>query len=396
VDENGDPILKGKSKKDGTNIYKRRTFLYRLDEDFMTEVTSGISFMINDSNDSLSNRSWRVHCKDFIINIKNTLVSKKLPIKNIILTGGASRMDFVENIVKEVFGEDCSIFIEKNPSHSVSTGLCKTGITDLRLEEIIPATKKEIYSKLDASIEELITGFSNTLSVEIYTNVRQELKYIADSNENYTIGRIKERIEQSVSSKLTESKIQSIFNPFVTDWLEKCKQIIVNEANNAVKSLYPDEISNQYIRIGKYSSTFNEIRLEFQNGSFLSDMDFLSTIEKIIKNVVVYVIAAMAYAFLSVFGVLVHLAAEVLVDYLLENGNRVIKPNNCRRLHESFSSNERKFTDEIKKKVIEQTRKVIDENLNQQEGGRYAVFEGPIDSAMNIIALREFDHTYYL
>lgn len=396
IDENGDPVLTGKTRKDGTPVYRRRAFSYRLDDDFMAEVTSGMSFTIEDNYDILSSRSWYDHFRGFIVNIKNTLESKKLPIKNIILTGGASRMDFVEKSVKEVFGEGCSVFIEKNPSHSVSTGLCKAGITDLRLEEIIPATKKEIYNKVDASIEELIAEISNVLSVEIYNNVRHELKCIADSNENYTIGRIKERIEQSVSKELTESKIQSIFDPRVANWLDKCKQIIVNEVNNAAKSLYPDEISNRDIRISKDSSTFNGIKLEFSNGAFLNDMDFLSTIDKIIKNIIVWVIAVIAYACLNFLGFLVHMAAEIFADYLFTNKDRVIKANNCVKIYESFNSDEKKFIGEINKKVTDQTRNVINENLNQQEGGRYAVFEGSIDSAMNIMALREFEHTYYL
>jgi hypothetical protein len=178
--------------------------------------------------------------------------------------------------------------------------------------------------------------------------------------------------------------------------LDKCKQIIVNEANNAVKSLYPDEISNQYICISKDSSFFNDIKLEFPNGEFLNDMDFLSTIEKIIRNIIVWIIAIIAYGALNVFGFFVHLAAELLVDYLLTNKDRVIKANNCVKLYDSFCSNEKKFTGELKKKVKEQTRKIINENLDKQEGGRYPVLEGSIDSAMNIIALREFEHIYYL
>lgn len=55
------------------------------------------------------------------------------PIKGVFLTGGASRMPFVEDVVKEVFGcEKGAIYRDPDPSLTISNGITQAGRADLR------------------------------------------------------------------------------------------------------------------------------------------------------------------------------------------------------------------------------------------------------------------------
>ena len=395
IDDEGEPISTGRKKKDGSPIYRLRSFRYRIDEEFMDAVTTSMAFTIEGNHDNYDSKSWDGHCRDFIISMKNTLSANNLPIKNIILTGGASRMDFVQNHCKAIFGKDCNIFIEKNPSHSVSTGLCNAGITDLRLEEIMPGVKERICSRIDADITDLISEISHLITDEIYTGVVQSLKFLCDQNEDFTIGSMRAKIEQNIEQKITESRLESIINPCTLKWIDKSKQIIVSEANNAVKSLYPDAISNQYIRITKESNLLKSIKFQFVNTSIIKDIDFVSTIEKVIKNIIVWIVATIGYMVFNIFFVVAHIAIELLADYLLSNENRVIKAAQCEKIYKKFSNNPKKNSDEIYEKVLEQIKKAANEKLDGQFGGRYAAFNEPIESAMNVIALREFNNIYH-
>ena len=86
----------------------------------------------NQEGTIMGNKPWKILFKEFLIDKKQKMAKQGIHIGYIILTGGASKMDFVARIVSEVFDE-IPVPMDLDPTRSVSKGLALTAAEKFQL-----------------------------------------------------------------------------------------------------------------------------------------------------------------------------------------------------------------------------------------------------------------------
>lgn len=106
---------------------------------FLDQIT-GKSEVGYNTLDGRVSGTWEELCRKFMKKVHNEINSRLqgINIKNVVLTGGASKMYFVREICEEIFGVE--VISDSEPSLSVSKGLVYAGLADIasygKLEEI--------------------------------------------------------------------------------------------------------------------------------------------------------------------------------------------------------------------------------------------------------------------
>lgn len=148
-----------------------------VEKDTMDQVTAINRIQIRADGNSVRTGSWRALCTAFMQKGRDFLLNNELPCKTVILTGGASHMDFIYQIAVEVFGKDVIIVRDKNPSYCVAKGLGWVAVADDRRGACIEDAKKQLmdagkwkYDLLEGAIQKKIYGYIAPHIVKATTN----------------------------------------------------------------------------------------------------------------------------------------------------------------------------------------------------------------------------------
>ena len=181
--------------------------------------------------------------KDYIADVKRAFadfkenVIKDKPITLLVLTGGASRMNFVHDLAKSVFG-NVTMLPPQDPSLTVSNGIATAGRADIKLYYIAEDLfKNPTISDLD--ITDLVyEKISKALATKVIGDM--DLCYTNFKNQNspesvVSLGeKISAKIKQINSSYA--DVVQRVFND---EMKIKCNETIYTKLNDYLKSHFP-------------------------------------------------------------------------------------------------------------------------------------------------------------
>ena len=124
---------------------------------------------------AMGSKSWTTLFKEFLGDQKAKITARGLKIGRIILTGSASKMPFVGQIVREIYPElkDQGVINDMNPSRSISMGLALVGTTDVTSGKFQADLKKVMDNDVPRIIAEDIPVFIDSLADVISSNVRK-------------------------------------------------------------------------------------------------------------------------------------------------------------------------------------------------------------------------------
>ncbi len=119
---------------------------------------------------AMGKKTWAQLFKEFMRDQKAQMTAQKLTVGRIILTGSASKMPIVGEIVREVYPElsGQGVISDMNPSRSISMGLALVGTseeTTRELEDKLNAIlEKDVPEIIDQDIPELFSSLSGVIS----------------------------------------------------------------------------------------------------------------------------------------------------------------------------------------------------------------------------------------
>ncbi|ACK71672.1 conserved hypothetical protein [Gloeothece citriformis PCC 7424] len=132
--------------------------------------------ILNQPLKELGGKSWLKAFREAVKEAKSKLKEKQILPTLVLMTGGASRMNFTRLICEEVFYEDTSqIRPEPEPERSIALGLARVGRWDLRatafrqeVQQLIDS--KQLYQLIEKQIPELIKLLSEPLAKGLLEN----------------------------------------------------------------------------------------------------------------------------------------------------------------------------------------------------------------------------------
>ncbi len=210
----------------------------RLTQEIMDKVCKDtpISFKDKNAPDGIREaRSWYHACKDFYQkacqDIYRLIDDGKLPpVRIVILTGGASRMDFVSELAEEVFGQahergvhnDKSFLLyhSKEPSYTVSKGLAWIAYNAAKTEKILMDVKDKLSGIVENNCDyEICNSISELVTPLFYDSVKREIGLWSKRTRSESINDfLRNYVEPQCAAEISQNDMQRKIREAIVTW----------------------------------------------------------------------------------------------------------------------------------------------------------------------------------
>lgn len=288
-----------------------------VEKDTMDQVTAINRIQIRADGNSVRTGSWRALCTAFMQKGRDFLSNNELSCKTVILTGGASHMDFISQIAREVFGKDVIIVRDKNPSYCVAKGLGWVAVADDRRGACIEEAKKQVmdegkwkYGLLEEAVQKKIYGYIAPHIVKATTNwgnlsgrhSAQELEEMISEEVNKATN----TLEGEDLGKQVQGELEGWINQFV----ESATSAINNQAGKVFS-----ERAAEGLLVDK------KIFERLDGSSISFDMNLTSITEQLdlssVINKVVQVVANVGITLAVVLAIMYFIPGVSLLAYII-------------------------------------------------------------------------------
>lgn len=323
--------------------------------------------------DKVGNKSWKEEFKSFLEEQRDFLINK-IQIRQIILTGSASKMPFVRTICEEVFPEisSANILEDLNPASCISEGLAQQGGIKEKSNKFEEKCRKIITEKLPMVFDSYYVDFANKLGNILYELIISEIlqpcflewkemsKVSINTLKDMVFSKTKKDNIEFILEKNTkyQNEIQ-VFSNKVSKWLEmNLKEIFSGNTD--------------------YEERSTEIVITTPNGIQIPVNIDYSEIFGLISGSIVYIVSFIVviltgYFFAQTFGLgipIIAVGAKLCGKSIEEISNNI--KNSVTNYIESkkMSSLEKNFillkvNSQLKKEKDKSTQDVIDNLLKQ-------------------------------
>ncbi len=144
---------------------------------------------------------------------------KKNVIKNnnvtlLVLTGGASRMNFAQDLAKSVFGEQVKMLPPQDPSLTVSNGIATAGRADVKLYHIAQEALSNAKIISPDIFNGVIEDAANYIAKEVIDDMHSSYEAFKNQYSDESVVSLKERISSKLKNRNStyKSRIQTSFN----------------------------------------------------------------------------------------------------------------------------------------------------------------------------------------
>ena len=184
--------------------------------------------------------------RNAMIDFKNNHIEGK-PIHAAFFTGGASRMDFLQDLVKELWNVDY-VFRDQNPSLTISQGVAEAARSDARSggTSNIKAEVKKIMSDID-----IYSVFSEKLAAkmneEIQASIATPVCQFQEAEVDLSLGDLEARIQELIEGDVAN----------VGDWAKECMEEAFESATSEIRERMNKMMANYSksdIQMGKLSA----------------------------------------------------------------------------------------------------------------------------------------------
>lgn len=159
------------------------------------------------------------------------------PIKLIYMTGGASRMGFVQDIAREVFNYQGDFYRETNPSLTISNGIALAGRADMRtvaMESALLQSESLTSAAIAASV---IDAAASAIANAVISEVESVYSKFAASSYDESIS----SLESKVNSCINNINYKSFLNDSYNDKLKDIANTkIMPQINDIIRDYFPE------------------------------------------------------------------------------------------------------------------------------------------------------------
>ncbi|GAP39023.1 hypothetical protein ABXN37_28655 [Piscinibacter sakaiensis] len=200
---------------DGKKFY----LTFALNRETLSEITTRVPVIVRGTR----RLSWADAFKDTLRQVKERLLEEDISaLSAIVLTGGASRMDFVSYLCEEVFPEhEGKIICSGKPSFDIAYGLARWGKVEAQtstfMKEVDGFCKQRIPEVVAGKFQDLVDALASELSAYILNKIIEGLNDWRSGNYP-TINSMQAGIKTEIESGL-ESEGDEIIRRVTEPWV---------------------------------------------------------------------------------------------------------------------------------------------------------------------------------
>ena len=362
--------------------------------------------------------TWYGHCLDFFRAAREKLEKSNAAVKHIIITGGASRMPFIMELCREVFGKKgISYSHEENPQFSVSKGLCFAGYKDLQAFRVFDDVQVNRIKRVREKLDQLSSSVSRKLASMIYDIALNEIRVWKEKSGTATLRELSYSIERKMNRSMTPGLLNELTMPAAEEWLLSVHNEIRDSVNTAFQKIYGNTVSVDVYRLT--DARWKRIHDTLTGRSMISSsqVDFseifknidVSGMAVLACKVVVVIVAALIASFLALVLVPFQKLANLFLDtdynfdetfdsiynvmdnWLPEIGadlDKELKAHERENLYDKFS-NKNQYVTMIENKIYPMVKQCVDEQYDGKAGfGIGKAVQDALGEAINKIALQ--------
>lgn len=286
------------------------------DKKLMEEVTARYEVECECDSKTVMTGSWRALCKRFFQEAKKRLDREKLPCSAIILTGGASRMDFIKVLCREVFPE-AEVYTGGNPSYSVSSGLGWAAVADERYSDCLEEAQMDLKNSEKGNFSSLEEALKEKLREHMCDVIKKCTKQWADRNEDSSADDLGQIIRVTLGSDHERQYINQIIRDEINTWKSGFKEEVQKAVNKQASKLFSPEVAQGLILSDEVWEQLqaDSVNVNIDIEKMLSNLDLSGILNKIIQQIVYWTVAFVVASALQIIPV-VNLAIGALAGWL--------------------------------------------------------------------------------
>jgi hypothetical protein len=362
------------------SIFKDETTIVSVNQSMMQKITHEmvITYSKRGLIDNITG-TWAKLCKNFI---RKTSEYQDCPYKGIvILTGGASRMEFTTDICKEIYPEQENIIeyiIDYEPSTCVSRGLAYAGRTDIEAAKLLDETATKIRAEIKSKLPNLETNLINNISDVIFSFINKKFANWVEDGDYKTLQQLQDEIQSQFKENQTyKEQITKTTKDDLNEFLngtQNLKTIIVDKINEIFKDKYPTVFLVTDIK----PFEIDDKKWESVSGALLENVKINETIYKISldNTVVVFIKFAVSIIVLIIVSFFNEKMADQMNEKIYyENKNKIVTKKKRKKIYNKMIKNQailpkirsgiksEVMTEENKNKIINTILDAIDNDL---------------------------------
>ena len=381
LDSSGRPVT-----DDNGKIRKLRVDM-DIDDDLMDKVSRESRFMVSrGAGQAMASDSWHGHCKSFLERAKTELTARQIPCKAIILTGGASKMDFVKQLCREVFkNEEIKLLIADEPSFSVALGLAWTGMVDNQIEESKKTALTVLKQQSQCSKPALVKCIADKYTEVLYPEFDDVLKKWVSSSTDQSLGDLSGSIQNRCKDPSVGNRLDQAVYDGANSWITSCASEVQDAANAEASKIYGQEMA---VNLGLLDEYAKRIPGKGVGPIQLPSIDMAGALRKIAANVGGALAGgALAAAVLGPIGVVLGFIAWLVIAAQGSDDNET-KPRTKKERDKVWDKRA-----DVKSDIRGTVESSLDESLGDMN---VEILTEQLDKMIDILALREFEETLYL
>lgn len=377
---------------------------FRIDDQYMGKVVGEKSIpVLCDSRTTLSG-SWRELCRAFFreaamridketYRVMEKGQEKHVPcgVKDIVLTGGASRMAFIYELCREAF-PDAHIYREPNPSHTVSNGLAWVAVSDENFTVCKEAARQEIASDGRCDISALRDNICDALFGKVVAVGEERARAWADRpEENVSVRMLQNDLTARVGSPGFQSEVESICSAEIEAWKDWLSATIVNAVNNQVEKLFSEQVAHGLMIPGDIWQELQSGALtvgQIDVGGSIKSMDMSSValqVGKIVVQAVIWGVAGSLALLTGWWSLIIGGVVSIFAGAAMEDTD-LDKPRN-KKVRAKVATEIRSKFEEKKSEILKGFR----ESLEQQTADYSEIVDKTLTAAFRIVTLKQFE-----
>lgn len=382
--------------------------MIKMNETLMERVTGERKIEINCDSTTLRTGSWQDLCRAFFQEAKERIQNATYTVYNadgeakeckctldtIVLTGGASKMGFIETICREVFPEKNVRILRNdvNPSHTVSNGLGWVSVADENLERCKAEAKAAVLSNPDCAPKKLSDAISDEI-FELLCSIAKELtqRWADAPGDDMTIKTLQDWLESATKNPEVIQKMQSICGRNLQSWKKTVSSSMEEAVNAQTQALYASAVAENLIlpsdiwqNLDAQSMTLNQLDMH----SLLTKIDFSDVAAQIGKYVLKAVIWCAGAVFLVLTGGL-----SVLLAWLASELTNVLLSD--KDMNKPRKRDQRQNVAKQVSKVLTSSKETVMKSFTEAFAAQTESFEAVVDSSLDIafkiVTLQRFE-----
>lgn len=210
------------------------------DEEF-EDTKMKFKYQPGELNQMLEEKGYIGAIRKAMMTFKNEKIAGK-PIYVAFLTGGASRMDFIKDLVKECWGlSDDRIYRDQDPSLTISQGVAVLGRGDLRSGGT--GNTKDLIDEIMENANGIYTPFAEALTAKVTDEMQRSVitafNEFRDCQSDVSLNELKDRMRQWIEHDTNS----------IGEWATECYQQVFEEKTANIRSKL-DAIVNEFSNSG--------------------------------------------------------------------------------------------------------------------------------------------------